>query len=68
MNSRFEEKLKAIPEIPKKFGEDGGHFNRYYDTLEEEIDEEMVKSPKAQLDGILISVRTVTSSKLCTIP
>ncbi|KAG8963715.1 hypothetical protein FRC05_004549 [Tulasnella sp. 425] len=54
MNTRFEEKLTAIPEIPKQFGEDGGHFYRYYDALADEIDEDMVKSLKAQLDGILI--------------
>ncbi|KAG9046898.1 hypothetical protein FS837_003443 [Tulasnella sp. UAMH 9824] len=54
MNTRFEEKLTAIPEIPKEFGEDGGHFYRYYDALADEIDEDMVKSLKAQLDGILI--------------
>ncbi|KAG9029641.1 hypothetical protein FS837_003505, partial [Tulasnella sp. UAMH 9824] len=51
---RFEEKLTAVPEIPKQFGEDGGHFYRYYDTLADEIDEDMVGSLKAQLDGILI--------------
>ncbi|KAG8961038.1 hypothetical protein FRC05_006400 [Tulasnella sp. 425] len=54
MNMRFEEKLKVIPEIPKEFGEDGGHFYRYYDNLADEIDEDIVKSLKAQLDGILI--------------
>ena len=60
MNTRYEEKLKVIPEIPKQFGEDGGHFYRYYDTLADEIDEDMVKSLKAQLDGILIFVRAET--------
>ncbi|KIO24298.1 hypothetical protein M407DRAFT_26318 [Tulasnella calospora MUT 4182] len=54
MNTRFEEKLTVIPEIPKEFGEDGGHFYRYYHALADEIDEDMVKSLKAQLDGILI--------------
>ncbi|KAG8961042.1 hypothetical protein FRC05_006404 [Tulasnella sp. 425] len=54
MNTRFEEKLKVLPEIPKEFGEDGGCFYKYYDTLADEIDEDMVKSLKAQLDGILI--------------
>lgn len=73
MNTRFEEKLEAIPEIPKRFGEDGGHFYRDYDTLADEIDEEMVKSLQAQLDGILIFVRpviliyiTLLFSKSCT--
>lgn len=54
MNTRFEERLTSIPEIPKEFGEDGGHFYRYYDALADEIDDDMVKSLKAQLDGILI--------------
>ncbi|KAG9023864.1 hypothetical protein FS837_005596 [Tulasnella sp. UAMH 9824] len=54
MNTRFEEKLTEIPEIPKTFGEDGGHFYRYYDAIADEIDDDMVKSLKAQLDGILI--------------
>ncbi|KAG8993365.1 hypothetical protein FRB90_000717 [Tulasnella sp. 427] len=54
MNSRSEEKLTAIPEIPDQFGEDGGRFYRYYDTLADEIDEDIVKSLKSQLDGILI--------------
>ena len=58
MNTRIEEKLTAIPKCPKEFGEDGGHFYRYYDALADEIDEDMVKSLKAQLDGILIYVRT----------
>ncbi|KIO18101.1 hypothetical protein M407DRAFT_246568, partial [Tulasnella calospora MUT 4182] len=30
------------------------HFYRYYDELADEIDEDLVKSLKAQLDGILI--------------
>ncbi|KAG8938072.1 hypothetical protein FRC00_005333 [Tulasnella sp. 408] len=49
-----EPKLTSIPEVPKEFGEDGGQFYKYYDTLAEELDEDMVKSLKAQLDGILI--------------
>ncbi|KAG9038113.1 hypothetical protein FS837_001315 [Tulasnella sp. UAMH 9824] len=51
---QLEPKLKYIPEIPLKFGEDGGHFYKYYDSLADELDEDMVKSLKAQLDGILI--------------
>ncbi|KAG9035461.1 hypothetical protein FS837_001920 [Tulasnella sp. UAMH 9824] len=54
MNTRFEERLTELPEVPKAFGEDGGHFYRYYDALADEIDDDMVKSLKAQLDGILI--------------
>ncbi|KAG8912117.1 hypothetical protein FRC01_005283 [Tulasnella sp. 417] len=54
MYNRFEEKLTSIPEIPKAFGEDGGHFYRYYDAIADEIDDDMVKSLKGQLDGILI--------------
>lgn len=53
---QLEPKLKSIPEIPLKFGEDGGHFYKYYDSLADELDEDMVKSLKAQLDGILIFV------------
>ncbi|KAG8937982.1 hypothetical protein FRC00_006315 [Tulasnella sp. 408] len=49
-----EPKLKSIPDIPLKFGEDGGHFYKYYDSLTDELDEDMVKSLKAQLDSILI--------------
>ncbi|KAG8902029.1 hypothetical protein FRC00_002731 [Tulasnella sp. 408] len=54
MNTRFQPKLTEIPEVPKAFGEDGGHFYRYYDAIADEIDDDMVKSLKAQLDGILI--------------
>ncbi|KAG8948923.1 hypothetical protein FRC00_008397, partial [Tulasnella sp. 408] len=53
-NPQFEPKLIAIPAIPKEFGDDGGHFYRYYDALADELDEDMVKSLKSQLDGILI--------------
>ncbi|KIO21987.1 hypothetical protein M407DRAFT_28472 [Tulasnella calospora MUT 4182] len=54
MNIRVEEKLTELPEVPKALGEDGGHFCRYYDALADEIDDDMVASLKAQLDGILI--------------
>ncbi|KAG8906346.1 hypothetical protein FRC01_008044, partial [Tulasnella sp. 417] len=54
MNSWREERLTSLPEVPEAFGEDGGHFDQYYDALADEIDEDMVKSLKAQLDGILI--------------
>ncbi|KAG8922113.1 hypothetical protein FRC01_014460, partial [Tulasnella sp. 417] len=49
-----EPRLKEIPKVPKEFGEDGGNFYRYYDALADELDEDMVKSLKSQLDGILI--------------
>ncbi|KAG9044115.1 hypothetical protein FS837_008760 [Tulasnella sp. UAMH 9824] len=42
------------PNIPKEFGEDGGHFYKYYDDFAEEIDEDLVNRLKSQLDGILI--------------
>ncbi|KAG8912544.1 hypothetical protein FRC01_005045 [Tulasnella sp. 417] len=51
---QVEPKLKDVPNIPDKFGEDGGHLYRYYDALADELDEDMVKSLKSQLDGILI--------------
>ncbi|KIO18415.1 hypothetical protein M407DRAFT_246487 [Tulasnella calospora MUT 4182] len=54
MSTRFPEKLTTLPDIPKEFGDDGGHFYRYYDELADEIDEDLVRSLKAQLDGILI--------------
>ncbi|KAG9038112.1 hypothetical protein FS837_001314 [Tulasnella sp. UAMH 9824] len=50
----LEPRLTSIPEVPKTFGEDGGNFYRYYDALADELDEDMVKSLKSQLDGILI--------------
>lgn len=58
-NPQIEPKLTAVPEIPKEFGDDGGHFYRYYDALADELDDDMVKSLKAQLDGILIFVRPI---------
>ncbi|KAG8938081.1 hypothetical protein FRC00_005342 [Tulasnella sp. 408] len=54
MTSPSQEKLTVIPDIPKEFGDDGGHFYKYYDELADELDEDLVKSLKAQLDGILI--------------
>ncbi|KAG8985314.1 hypothetical protein FRB90_004784, partial [Tulasnella sp. 427] len=47
-------RIVEIPEPPLEFGQDGGKFYRAYDQLAEEIDEDMVKSLKGQLDGILI--------------
>ncbi|KAG8924520.1 hypothetical protein FRC00_005040, partial [Tulasnella sp. 408] len=53
-NPQFEPRLTAIPDVPKEFGEDGGQFYRYYDALADELDEDMVKTIKSQLDSILI--------------
>ncbi|KAG9028813.1 hypothetical protein FS837_003776 [Tulasnella sp. UAMH 9824] len=46
--------MTEMPDLPKEFGDDGGHFYKYYDKLAEESDETLVKNLKAQLDGILI--------------
>ncbi|KAG9008425.1 hypothetical protein FRB90_008889 [Tulasnella sp. 427] len=54
MPARVIEKLTTLPAIPNKFGEDGGKFYSYYDELADELDDNMVASLKAQLDGILI--------------
>ncbi|KIO18112.1 hypothetical protein M407DRAFT_32214 [Tulasnella calospora MUT 4182] len=54
MTTRLPEKLTEMPDLPKEFGNDGGHFYRHYDDLAEELDEDLAKSLKAQLDGILI--------------
>lgn len=43
-----------IPDPPDEFGQDGGKFYRCYDALAEEIDEDMAKGLKEQLDGMLI--------------
>ncbi|KAG8987109.1 hypothetical protein FRB90_003592 [Tulasnella sp. 427] len=43
-----------LPIPPDEFGQDGGNFYRCYDTLAEEIDDDMVKGLKEQLDGLLI--------------
>lgn len=50
------EKKLPFPKIPKAFGEDGGKFYKHYNDLAEELDQDMVHSLKAQLDGILIFV------------
>ncbi|KAG8899696.1 hypothetical protein FRC00_001090 [Tulasnella sp. 408] len=54
MAAQLTEKLTKLPPIPKQFGQDGGFFFKYYDELADELDEDMVTSLKAQLDGILI--------------
>ncbi|KAG8934357.1 hypothetical protein FRC00_012189 [Tulasnella sp. 408] len=43
-----------IPRPVDEFGQDGGKFYRCYDALAEEIDEDMVRGLKEQLDGMLI--------------
>ncbi|KAG9042385.1 hypothetical protein FS837_010943 [Tulasnella sp. UAMH 9824] len=50
------------PDTPKEFGEDGGHFYKYYDEFAEEIDEDLVNRLKSQLDGILIFLLVLTES------
>ncbi|KAG8899697.1 hypothetical protein FRC00_001091 [Tulasnella sp. 408] len=54
MAAQLTEKLTKLPAVPKQFGQDGGFFFKYYDELADELDEDMVTSLKAQLDGILI--------------
>ncbi|KIO27174.1 hypothetical protein M407DRAFT_73567, partial [Tulasnella calospora MUT 4182] len=54
MTRHPQEAITTFPDIPSKFGEDGGKFHQYYDNLAEELDDDLVKSVKAQLDGILI--------------
>lgn len=53
---QVEPKLTTVPQVPEEFGEDGGHFYKYYDALAEELDEDMVKRLKSQLDSTLIFV------------
>ncbi|KAG9046417.1 hypothetical protein FS837_004510 [Tulasnella sp. UAMH 9824] len=43
-----------VPDPVEEFGQDGGKFYRCYDALADEIDEDMVKGLKEQLDGMLI--------------
>ncbi|KAG8901801.1 hypothetical protein FRC00_004398 [Tulasnella sp. 408] len=43
-----------VPVPPQDFGKDGGKFYHYYDSLAEEIDDDMVTGLKEQLDGLLI--------------
>ncbi|KAG8935198.1 hypothetical protein FRC00_011346 [Tulasnella sp. 408] len=53
-NPEREPKLTTIPKVPDKFGEDGGKFYTCYEAMADELDEEMVKGLKSQLDSILI--------------
>ncbi|KAG8921133.1 hypothetical protein FRC01_000396 [Tulasnella sp. 417] len=50
----FEQPITKCPEIPAKFGEDGGKFYYYYDQLADELDEDLTKRLKCQLDSLLI--------------
>ncbi|KAG8923195.1 hypothetical protein FRC01_013072 [Tulasnella sp. 417] len=50
----FEQPITQRPEIPAKFGEDGGKFYYYYDQLADELDEDLTKRLKSQLDSLLI--------------
>ncbi|KAG8957636.1 hypothetical protein FRC05_009703, partial [Tulasnella sp. 425] len=43
-----------LPDIPKEFGQDNGEFYKHYDALAEKLDDNMVKSLKEQLDGLLL--------------
>ncbi|KAG8911671.1 hypothetical protein FRC01_005591, partial [Tulasnella sp. 417] len=50
----FEQPITERPEIPARFGEDGGKFYHYYDQLADELDEDLTKRLKSQLDSLLI--------------
>ncbi|KAG9032481.1 hypothetical protein FS837_002733 [Tulasnella sp. UAMH 9824] len=50
----FEQPITERPEIPARFGEDGGKFYYYYDQLADELDEDVTKRLKSQLDSLLI--------------
>ncbi|KIO27374.1 hypothetical protein M407DRAFT_73333, partial [Tulasnella calospora MUT 4182] len=50
----FEHPITERPEIPARFGEDGGKFHYYYDQLADELDEDLTKRLKSQLDSLLI--------------
>lgn len=46
-----------FPVFPPAFGQDGGKFLKHYDQLADELDEDMTKPIKENLDGMLIFVR-----------
>ncbi|KAG8911672.1 hypothetical protein FRC01_005592, partial [Tulasnella sp. 417] len=50
----FEQPITERPEIPARFGEDGGKFYHYYDKLADELDEDLKKRLKSQLDSLLV--------------
>ncbi|KIO29795.1 hypothetical protein M407DRAFT_21044 [Tulasnella calospora MUT 4182] len=43
-----------IPPFPPEFGEDKGEFFKHYDKIQDELDNEMVKRLKENLDGLLV--------------
>ncbi|KIO27032.1 hypothetical protein M407DRAFT_23722 [Tulasnella calospora MUT 4182] len=43
-----------FPVFPPAFGQDGGKFLKHYDQLADELDEDMTKTIKENLDGMLI--------------
>ncbi|KIO15395.1 hypothetical protein M407DRAFT_35039 [Tulasnella calospora MUT 4182] len=57
----FKEQITERPEIPARFGEDGGRFYAYYDQLADELDEDLTKRLKSQLDSLLIFVSSLES-------
>ncbi|KAG8943558.1 hypothetical protein FRC04_002783, partial [Tulasnella sp. 424] len=50
----FNAPVFEFPNPPDKFGQDGGKFYHCYDTLAQEIDDDMTSGLKEQLDGMLI--------------
>ncbi|KAG8926044.1 hypothetical protein FRC01_009414 [Tulasnella sp. 417] len=50
----FDQPITEPPEIPARFGEDGGKFYHYYDRLADELDEDLTKRLKSQIDSLLI--------------
>ncbi|KAG8930155.1 hypothetical protein FRC01_003208 [Tulasnella sp. 417] len=46
--------LFEVPDPPREFGQDGGRFYRLYDDIAEEIDEDLTKRLKEQLEGLLL--------------
>lgn len=52
----FEQPLTELPEVPREFGQDGGKFYYFYDQLADELDDDLVKRLKSQLDSLLIFV------------
>ncbi|KAG9040444.1 hypothetical protein FS837_000608, partial [Tulasnella sp. UAMH 9824] len=44
----------SIPDVPPALGEDGGKFWKYYDDVSDELDDDLVKRLKSQLDALLI--------------
>ncbi|KAG8986757.1 hypothetical protein FRB90_003804 [Tulasnella sp. 427] len=50
----FEQPLTKVPDIPVEFGQDGGKFNYFYDQVADELDDDLVKRLKSQLDTLLI--------------